>query len=76
MITLKKAKQKFKEQFKHLIKNKMPGGINLIGINSIEMDKNEIIVNVESSDDVLEQIPDTFMGLPVRKIKIGKIVAQ
>jgi hypothetical protein len=74
MDTIREAKRQFKEQYAHLF---VPGGINGIGIGTgfDASGKMGLNVAVESSQEILDQIPDEFMGQIVHKQIIGKIQA-
>lgn len=66
-ITIKEAKEAFEKQFSHLW---VDDGINKVGIGD-----GHIHVGVVSSSEILSQIPDTFMGWPIKKEIIGRIWA-
>ena len=72
---IKTAKAEFIKQHMHLLS--IPGGVNGVGIGINKPgDPTGISVMVESSQDVLDKLPKTFMGYPVYAKMIGKIVAQ
>jgi hypothetical protein len=65
---LLEAQSQFRVDFAHLWNNNMSGGIISIKIN----DK-ELSVQIESSAEVLAQVPDTYLGYPVQKNIVGSI---
>lgn len=77
MDRLKEAKKKFIEQYSHLWLPVVPGGINGVGIGVADAHSYSvgITVRVESSQDVLDQIPNEYEGFPVHKKIVGEIVA-
>ena len=75
MTKIKEAKEAFKKQYGHLHSRFIPGGINGIGAGGTK-DKLGIAVMIESSEEVYKIIPNEFMGFPVYKYIVGKIVAQ
>lgn len=74
MDKIKAAKDEFIKQYKHLMAPAFPGGINGIGIGISDTNVDiGIVVYVEKSMEVFNQIPDTFMGQFVHKKMIGTV---
>jgi hypothetical protein len=67
---LKQAKKAFLKKYKRLWCTNVDGGINGVGIGGDE--PSGIVVRVESSQEVFDAIPKSFMGFPVYKEIIGK----
>jgi hypothetical protein len=65
---LLEVQSQFRIDFAHLWNNNTLGGIISIKIN----DK-ELSVQIESSAEVLAQVPDTYLGYPVQKNIVGSI---
>src|SRR5271165_4581280 len=63
------AKSQFRVDFAHLWEPNTLGGILTIKV----MEGFELSVQIESSAEVLAQIPDTYLGYPIQKNIVGII---
>jgi hypothetical protein len=63
------AQSQFRVDFAHLWEPNTLGGIVSVKL----IDNLELSVQIESSAEVLTQIPDTYLGYPVQKNIVGNI---
>lgn len=65
---INKARKQFTEEFSHLWSANSPGGIV-----SVKIEENEIIVSIETSPDVSNQVPNEYLGFMVSKQIVGEV---